>query len=128
METKLQNAILKQIGVSLKDFKENISDYQNASGGIPGFIYYSDTHKFALKNQSLINDLLQEQAEQIGEDVFTMISRFGVFRNGMDKDEKKDVYKFLGGNRNEKSYSTYNVLNVLAWFAVEQLAFELDND
>lgn len=127
METKLQNAVLKQIGISKRKFIENVGDYQNASVGIPGFTYYSDTHKFALKNQSLINDLLEEQAEQMGEDVFTMISGFGIFRNGMDKDEKKDVYKFLGGNRNEKSYETNSVLNVLAWFAVEQLAFELDN-
>jgi len=127
METKLQNAVLKQIGITKKEFTANVRDYQNASGGIPGFTYYSDTHKFALKNQSLINDLLEEQAEQMGEDVFTIISGFGIFRNGMDKDEKKDVYKFLGGNRNEKSYETNSVLNVLAWFAVEQLAFELDN-
>ena len=127
METKLQNAVLKQIGVTLKEFKKNVSDYQNASGGIPGFTYYSDTHKFALKNQSLINDLLDEQADQMGEDVFTMISGFGIFRNGMDKYEKKDIYKFLGGNKNEKSYESNSVLNVLAWFAVEQLAFEFDN-
>lgn len=128
METKLQNAVLKQIGISLKDFKQNVSDYRDASAGIPGFIYYSDTHKFALKNQSSINELLEETAEQLGEDVFSMVSSFGVFRNGMDKDEKKDLYKFLGGNKNEKSYECFNVLNVLAWFCVEQLAYELDND
>ena len=127
METKLQNAVLKQIGVTLKEFKENVSDYQDASAGIPGFTYYSDTHKFALKNQSSINALLEETADQLGEDVFKMVSHFGVFRNGIDKDEKKDLYKFLGGNKNEKSYESNSVLNVLAWFAVEQLAFELDN-
>ena len=127
MNTKLQNAVLRQIGISLKEFKANVSDYQNAQGGISGFIYYADTHKFALKNQSLINELLEEQAEQIGVKVFEMVSGFGVFRNGLDKEEKKDIYKFLGGNRNEKSYETNSVLNIMAWFAVETLAFELDN-
>lgn len=128
MNTKLRNAVLDQIGVSLNEFKENVSDYRDASSGISGFTYYSETHKFALKNQSLINELLEEVAEEIGDDVFNMVSNFGVFRGGIDNDEKKDIYKFLGGNRNEKSYNTYNVLNVMAWFAVEHLAYELDNN
>ena len=127
MNSKLEKAILTQIGVTKKEFSANVSDYQNAQNGILGFTYYSDTHKFALKNQSLINELLEDIADGMGQDVFSMVSDFGVFRCGIDKDEKKDIYKFLGGNRNEKSYDTNSVLNVLAWFCVEHLAFELDN-
>lgn len=127
MNSKLEKSILTQIGVTKKEFAKNVSDYQNAQNGIPGFTYYSDTHKFALKNQSLINELLEDLADDLGEDVFSMVSNFGVFRGEIDKDEKKDIYKFLGGNRNEKSYDTNSVLNVMAWFCVEHLAFELDN-
>ena len=43
----LAEAVLKQIGEDWKTLKENIQDYQNASHGISGFIYYTDTHKFA---------------------------------------------------------------------------------
>lgn len=124
MKTSLQNAILKQIGISKKEFKSNVSDYQNAQNGIPGFTYYSDTHNFALKNQKSIIELLENQAEDFGQDVVEMVANFGVFRNGMDKEEKKDLYKFLSGNK--KGYETNSVLNVLAWFCVEHLAFLFD--
>ena len=128
MEKSLQSAILSQIGVSKKEFKNNVSDYQNAQNGIPGFCYYSETHKFAIDNQKDIIDLLEQQADDMGEDVVEMVNSFGVFRtNGMDKEEKKDLYKFLGGNKDLDSYETTSVLNVLAWFAVESLAFEFDN-
>ena len=126
METKLQNAVLKQIGISKKEFKNNVSDYQDAIMGIAGFIHYSDIHKFALKNQKKINSLLDELADEQGIEVVEMVKSFGVFRkNGMDKDELEDLYKFLGGNKNANSYETNSVLNVLAWLCVEHLAFYL---
>jgi len=126
MNTKLQNAVLNQIGVTLKEFKDNVSDYQDANSGIPGFAYYSDTHKFALNNQSLINELLDELADEQGVEVVELVKSFGVFRNGIDKDELKDLYKFLSSERRIDKYDTHSVLNVLAWLCVETLAFELE--
>jgi hypothetical protein len=128
MNSKLQNAVLTQIGVTKKEFQNNVSDYRDASAGIPGFVYYSDTHKFALKNQKLIIELLEELADEQGMEIVEMVKCFGQFRSsGMGKDELKDLYKFLGEQRNTEKYDTYSVLNVLAWLCVEQLAFELDN-
>jgi hypothetical protein len=127
MNTKLQNSVLKQIGITLKEFKNNVSDYQNAQNGIPGFTYYSDTHKFALKNQFLIIELLNELADDQGIEVVELVKSFGVFRNGMDKEELNDLYKFLGEQKNADKYETFSVLNVLAWLCVEHLAFEFDN-
>lgn len=128
METKLQNAVLRQIGISKKEFKANISDYRDASCGIGGFTYYSDTHKFALKNQIEINSLLEELAKEQGIEIVEMVKSFGIFRhNAMDKEELKDLYKFLGGNKKESSYESNKLLNVLAWLCVEHLAFLLDN-
>lgn len=37
MKTKLEKAILNQIGVTKKEFTQNVTDYQNAQNGIPGF-------------------------------------------------------------------------------------------
>lgn len=128
MNKSLEKAVLSQIGISKKEFKENVNDYQNAQSGIPGFIYYNETHKFALKSQKLINELLDELADDQGIEVVELVKSFGVFRNGMDKEELKDLYKFLGGNKREKDYETNSVLNVLAWLCVEQLAFELIED
>lgn len=124
MKTSLQNAILKQIGISKKEFKANVRDYQNAQNGIPGFTYYSDTHKFAMKNQNAIVELLEEQAEDLGEDVIEMVSNFGIFRRDkISKEDKKDLYNYLGGN---KKITQGPITNVMAWFAVEHLAFLFD--
>jgi len=124
MKTSLQNAILKQIGISKKEFKANVSDYQNAQNGIPGFTYYADTHKFAMKNQNAIVELLEEQAEDLGADVIEMVSSFGIFRQDkMSKEDKKDLYNYLGGN---KKITQGPITNVMAWFAVEHLAFLFD--
>jgi hypothetical protein len=124
MNTILEKRILKQIGISKKEFQKNVTDYQDASSGISGFIYYSETHEFSLKNQSLIVDLLNDVADDLGENVVDMVSNFGIFRNGIDNDEKKDLYNFLGGNKKIKQGS---ITNVMAWFCVEHLAFELNN-
>jgi len=127
MNSKLQKAVLNQIGITKKEFENNVSDYQNAQNGIPGFTYYSDTHKFALQNQSLIIELLNDLADEQGVEIVEMVKNFGVFKGEMDKDELKDLYKFLGEQKNADKYDTYSVLNVLAWLCVEHLAFELDN-
>ena len=125
MKTSLQNAILKQIGISKKEFKANVSDYYNASNGIPGFTFYSDTYKFAMKQQNAIVELLEEQADQLGEDVINMVSNFGIFRRDkMNKQDEKDLYNYLGGN---KKVTQGPITNILAWFAVEHLAYLMDN-
>ena len=126
MNTKLQKAVLKQLGVSLKEFKANISDYRNCLNGVSGFISYNETHAFAIKNQSLIIELVEEMADDQGVDIINMVLGFGVFKNhAADKQDKKDLYNFLGGNKKTEQGT---ITNVLAWLCVEQLCFELDND
>jgi hypothetical protein len=126
MNKKLQKSVLKQLDVSLKEFKANISDYRDASAGISGFIYHNETHAFAMKNQSLIVELLNEMADNLGEDVATMVGGFGIFRRDtISKKDKQDLYNFLGGNKKTEQGA---ITNVLAWLCVEQLAFELDNN
>jgi len=89
-------------------------------GGFHGFIYYSDTCKFAQKNQQHIAVLLEEQAEQLGENVVSMVSNFGIFRRSpMDNDDRKDLHLFLAGQAGRCKGHT--ILNVLAWFAAEEV-------
>ena len=125
MKKELRDAVINQVGVSLSEFTENASDYFNASNGISGFTYYGDTHKFALDNQTEINELLQELAENQGVEVVELVKHFGVFSGEMDNEELKDLYRFLGDNNNMENYETNSVLNALSWLCVEQLAFEL---
>jgi len=117
---KLINAVLSRIGM------DSIDDVINhgIDGGFNGFIYYSDTHKFAIKYRKLIVAMLEDMADQLGEDVVSMVAGFGVFRNSpMDKDDKRDLYKYLSGGKPDQGAIT----NVMAWFAAEEVCRMFDN-
>ncbi len=110
----LINAVISRIGI------DSIEDVNNhgINGGFSGFIYYTETHQFAMRYRKLIVRLLEEQADSLGEDVVTMVSNFGLFRNSpMDSDDKKDLYKYLGGGRCEQG----TITNLMAWFAAEEV-------
>lgn len=110
----LINAVIKNIGL------DSVSDVNShgIDGGFSGFIYYSETHAFAMRYRKLIVKLLEQQADEIGEEVTEMVSHFGVFRNSpIDNDDRKDLYKYLGGGRPEQG----TITNVMAWFAAEEV-------
>ena len=109
---KLINAVVKQLGGS-----EDLGHIRSADDGYSGFIYYSDTHQFTIKNRKEIVDLLNETADQLGEDIVNMVKNFGVFKGQMDRDELKDLYTLLGGGKPEQG----TVTNVMAWFALEEV-------
>ena len=115
----LINAVINEIG------EESVNDVINygASAGFSGFIYYSDTHRFAMKYRKQIVLMLESMAEDLGEDVVNMVSNFGVFRTSkMDADDKKDLYKYLGGGRPEQC----TITNLMAWFALEEVCRMFD--
>lgn len=86
-------------GVDWSDLKENITDYMDASSGsVTGLIYYEDTVKFAKKNHLLILQALQGFEDEIGEPL-----------NKPNPTEETQYF------------------NWLAWFAWENMTFELDN-
>jgi hypothetical protein len=119
----LINGVLNSLGEM--SYLEDIRNH-GIDGGFTGFTYYSDTVKFATRHQSSIVRLLEDQADQFGEDVVKMVSGFGVFRNGgMDAEDKKDLYRFLGGGKCKET----TIPNLMAWYAAEEVArmFEATN-
>jgi len=119
---KLTAKVIDQIGDA--SYLTDVANH-GANGGFTGFTYWSDTHKFAMANRKLIVELLEETASDMGEDVVKMVSSFGVFRNsGLDNEDRKELYKYLGGARCKQS----TVTNVMAWFALEEVArYVVDN-
>lgn len=117
----LKNLITPVIN-QLGDYKQ-LEGLRSADAGYSGFIYYSDTHEFAMRNRKKIVALLNETAESFGEEVVSMVKNFGVFKGKMDNYELQDLYKYLGGGRPEQG----QVTNVMAWFALEEVA-NLFND
>jgi len=117
---RLINAVIGRIGM------ESVNDVMNhgIDGGFSGFIYYSETHKFAITYRKLICQLLDEMADQLGEEVVEMVSNFGIFgkRNPMDKEDRRDLYRYLSGAKCEQG----TITNLMAWFAAEEVCRMFD--
>lgn len=106
------------------DYVMDVVNY-GAQIGFTGFTYYHETHAFAMRYRKLIVRLLEEMADSLGEDVVSMVAGFGVFRNSpMDNDDKKQLYRYLGGGKCEQSAIT----NVMAWFALEEVCRMFDGE
>lgn len=113
----LINAVLNALGGM--NYIEDVNR-SGADAGFCGFTYYSDTHKFAMKHRKQIIELLNYQADQLGEEVVSMVSNFGVFRNpSMDNEDRTNLYQYIGGGRVVAGACT--VTNVMAWFALEEV-------
>jgi hypothetical protein len=111
----LINAVIR--GLHGTDSIQDINNH-GIGGGYGEFCYYSDTHKFAMKNRKQIIELLEETAEMMGEDIVEMVSNFGVFRtNKMDNEDKRDLYKYLGGGKCDQG----TITNLMAWFGAEEV-------
>jgi len=111
-ENKLEKKVLSMINSYSKDYDDGVESFINdllkggcQSGMISELIYYSDTVKFYRKYQDEIDILLQDTIESIGG---SLLDIFG------DKWDETDP--LAHNNRN---------LNLLAWFAFEETAFNL---
>lgn len=108
----LINAVISNIGIdSVQDVNSHGID-----GGFSGFVYYTDTVPFAYKHRKAILRLLDEDADNFGQEVVEMVNGFGTFRGkGMDADEKKDLYRYLSGTKCKE----VTIPNLMAWYAAE---------
>jgi len=115
----LINAVVNRIGLgSIPDINKH-----GIGGGFNGFIYYVDTHKFAMRHRKLIILLLKQMADSLGEEIVSMVSGFGVFRtHKMDNDDRQELYKYLGFGKCEQS----SITNLMAWFAAEEVCRMFD--
>ena len=110
----LINAVINRVGL---DSVEDINRH-GIDGGFSGFIYYEETHKFAMRYRKLIKQLLYETAESLGENVLTLVKDFVVFRNDkLDRKEEVDLFAYLSNGRPEQG----RVTNIMAWFAAEEV-------
>lgn len=115
----LINAVINQIGVNSV---QDVIDY-GANAGFSGFIYYHETHSFAMRHRKAIVAQLNEMADDLGQEVVVMVSNFGAFynrkekRSTMDNEDRKELYAYLGGGKCQQS----TITNVMAWFALEEV-------
>jgi len=120
MNSTLKNAVIRAIGgkESLRDVYEH-----GADSGFPGFTYYSDTCKFYARHKKAINELAEEMADSLGEDVIEMIKGFNCIQGEYST---SDIAKTMYGRRNKKEQNDLcSIDNALAWFALEEVARDI---
>lgn len=114
----LIRAVVKQSGgwESFTEMAPDVADH-GASGGFNGWIYYTETLAFTRHNRKAIMEYAAEQAKEFGQGTLEMIQGFGVFRN-----DKPSIDEIAQAIYRERGNYAAEVLNVLAWYALEETA------
>lgn len=117
MTNALKNAVIKQLGD--KEYLRDVCEH-GAAAGFPGFIYYSDTCAFYARHKKDINKLAEELANDLGEDLITMVRGFNCIK---DQYRSSEIAKTMFGRRSEQEKKDLcQIDNALAWFALEEVA------
>ena len=130
MNTKLIMAVVRQLGYDrvdeeVKDYLKDVTNH-GASGGFCGFTYYSGTITFFRKNKKLIVELAEDMAEELGEDILSMINSFNCLKDY--ELSNSQIGKVLYGKFSD-SGDNRDIMNALSWFALEETArFIIDNE
>jgi hypothetical protein len=119
--SRLVRAVIRQIG-GWQSFKESAEDICRGGidGGFHGFIYNRDTEAFAKRNRRDIVSLATCQAEDFGEDVIDMVRNFNCLKGQRPTSAEVGEALYAGWQGDD----SVNVLNVLAWYAGEEVARE----
>ena len=117
IDERLVRAAVKQSG-GMQSFLEDMHNIVNhgVNGGFHGWIYYSETVKFAEKHKAHILELAEEMASDFGTGVFEMIAGFNCLGKGYTASSvARAIYE-----RDHEDHT--QVMNALAWFACEEVA------
>ncbi len=116
---RMTRAILRRVD------RESLEDVvrHGASGGVSGFTYYVDTLAFYKAHKGDILALAQSMAEDLGEDMLAMIAGFQCLKN--DKLTASEIGEAVFSGRGDCATT---VRNAMAWFALEEVARELNPD
>lgn len=124
----LKMKVINQLNINDEEelkqtFTNIINSPHGASGGFNGFIYYDETCKFARENIKDIFDYAVEQAEQLGEGVYKMISNFNCLNdmNVKETEVASTIHLALKGVEDDQGIET-QILNALSWYALEEVA------
>lgn len=116
VDSKLVKAVIRQSG-GWRDFQENALYIANngVAGGFSGWIYYIETCEFYAKNQQLIVDMVEKQADEYGyQSAQDMIKGF----RSLDSKMSEIGYTLYGTKHQHDNY----IANALAWYAAEEVA------
>jgi len=113
---RLTRAILRRLD---RESLEEVCRH-GASGGFAGFTYYTDTVAFFKAHKGDILSLAKQQADDFGQGMLEMIQSFNCVGKDYSMDE---IGEALYSGRGESS--TF-IRNAMAWYALEEVARELN--
>lgn len=110
----LVRAVVRQMG-GWESFKQSAPDItrHGIGGGYGGFIYYSDTLRFAHAHRKVILEMASQQSKELGFGLVEMIKCFRC----MDGATEAEIVEGLAGKTDQTQ-----VPNGLAWYAGEEVA------
>lgn len=120
---KLIRAVVRNIGI---DSVEDVNNH-GIDGGFNGFIYTRDTVQFFRRHRADILALAKDSAEQLGEDVLSMIASFGCLSDsgrhgGKPQYSPTEIAAAIYGRpQSLEDGESDMILNALAWFAAEEV-------
>ena len=123
---EMKEAVITQLDMDEKETQQTLQDVARggASGGFSGFIYHSDTIKFAEDNKKAIYGQIKQQAEDFGENPFKMIQSFSCLKD--IKPTISEIADTIHGNPDQATVNDgvdTQIMNALAWYALEEVAF-----
>jgi len=115
----LSAAVIRQMG-GWQSFTESAQDIANhgVDGGFHGFIYYTETTKFARKNLPAIREALDELGDNMGSSTVQLVKGFKYLKDYSENEIAEVLYR---GKSSDEDAETA-VLNSLAWYAAERAA------
>ena len=120
----LAKAVIAQMGGS-ENFAENANNISShgIDGGYSGFVYYTDTVKFAEENHGAIMDSLKSDMDNFGNESVPEMRSHWKSLNDLSQDEIAEVVY----DKDPENENYTQVYNAMAWYAGEQVSYEYSN-
>lgn len=120
---RLTRAILRRLS------REELRDVAShgADAGWPGFTYYDDTNAFYKAHKSDILALAKQTADDLGQPMLEMVQGFRCL-NGSKGRRDYSIDAIAESLHSDKGDDSTYIRNALAWFALEEVARELNPD
>ena len=122
---KMANAVVEQLGgVDEDTILNSLDSWRRGNDGYTGFCGHTQTCKFWNENKSAIIENMHELADDLGEDLITMIKGFGSF-----KDDESATYDAIGKalyapfDENESEY----IYDTFAKYALEEVSYRFQD-
>jgi len=124
MEQRLIDSVIAQLNCEGDELESTMSDIwdHGADGGFSGFIYHSETCKFARDNMAEIYRHAKDQAAEFGTDPLEMIAGFNCLRGEFPTFEIAAVIHDDIDDATRNDGADTAILNALAWYALEEVA------